>query len=558
MSQTTTLPQPTQSVGAQSDLLSLLLADQQDLSAVERFAQFEQNGIACHASQFESLLPITPLEAGEQYAFQVDLDRCSGCKACVTACHNLNGLDDQEAWRDVGLLFSTASDRPGLQHVTSACHHCVNPACMNACPTNAYEKDPITGIVKHLDDQCFGCQYCTLACPYGVPKYNADKGIVRKCDMCSQRLSNNEAPACAQACPHDAISITKVRQEEAEKKAGAGEFLPGTHRPGYTVPTTVFKSSQLDNHSLQRGDDDTPEPEHMHLPLVLMLVLIQVSVGAFLIAPFATAAAGLSDMLPWIAAAAFGISQAALAASTAHLGRPMYAFRGILGFAHSWMSREIVAFGAYTSAAGSYVASLWIPPEWLPFSEPTMTMLQTGLQAGTVLTGLAGILCSVKIYSCTERTFWNFADTASKFLLTAVSGGAAFVLAACTALSLLGPWKTASLSQVLPTLSLILAISLLAKLAIELRILHSNDTSQRRSAQLLNGPLNSLFSSRLTCSAVALLFCVCLLVGPNLNNEFSIAIIATCCLIATLLGEFAERALFFGAVIPLKMPGGVL
>ena len=70
---------------------------------------------------------------------------------------------------------------------------------MIACPVNAYEKDPITGIVKHLDDQCFGCQYCTLACPYEVPKYHAGKGIVRKCDMCSSRLEVGEAPACG-AC----------------------------------------------------------------------------------------------------------------------------------------------------------------------------------------------------------------------------------------------------------------------------------------------------------------------------------------------------------------------
>ena len=41
---------------------------------------------------------------------------------------------------------------------------------MIACPVNAYEKDPTTGIVKHLDDQCFGCQYCPMACPYDVPK----------------------------------------------------------------------------------------------------------------------------------------------------------------------------------------------------------------------------------------------------------------------------------------------------------------------------------------------------------------------------------------------------
>ena len=128
----------------------------------------------------------------------------------MAACHSLNGLDDDEAWRDVGLLVGGTAGLPVIQHVTSACHHCLDPACLSACPVDAYEKDPITGIVKHLDDQCFGCQYCTLACPYDVPKFHAAKGIVRKCDMCGDRLHAGEAPACVQACPHEAIRITVV------------------------------------------------------------------------------------------------------------------------------------------------------------------------------------------------------------------------------------------------------------------------------------------------------------------------------------------------------------
>ena len=153
-------------------------------------------------ARYHSLLPATPPGPGQQYAFEVDLDRCSGCKACVVACHTLNGLDENETWRDVGLLVGGSRTAPVMQHVTAACHHCLQPACMIACPVNAYEKDPITGIVKHLDDQCFGCQYCTMACPYEVPKYHPGKGIVRKCDMCSSRLAVGEPPACVQSCPH--------------------------------------------------------------------------------------------------------------------------------------------------------------------------------------------------------------------------------------------------------------------------------------------------------------------------------------------------------------------
>jgi formate dehydrogenase iron-sulfur subunit len=88
--------------------LEELLADQQDLTAVERFSQFHSGSSQPQqARYYSSLLPASPPGPGEQYAFEVDLDRCSGCKACVTACHSLNGLDEDETWRDVGLLHIT-------------------------------------------------------------------------------------------------------------------------------------------------------------------------------------------------------------------------------------------------------------------------------------------------------------------------------------------------------------------------------------------------------------------------------------------------------------------
>ena len=179
-----------------SSFLSQLLAEQREFTAVETFARAQdRSGTPAQSRYYARLLPATPPGPGQQYGFEVDLDRCSGCKACVTACHSLNGLDELETWRDVGLLVGGSAAAPVMQHVTAACHHCLEPACAMACPVNAYEKDPVTGIVKHLDDQCFGCQYCTLACPYDVPKYHPGKGIVRKCDMCATRLATGEAPA---------------------------------------------------------------------------------------------------------------------------------------------------------------------------------------------------------------------------------------------------------------------------------------------------------------------------------------------------------------------------
>src|SRR5262245_22678438 len=78
---------------------------QQQLSAVERFAQrHAANDPPLAGHVYEELIPLSRPQKGQQYAFRVDLDACTGCKACVAACHSLNGLDPGEAWRSVGLL----------------------------------------------------------------------------------------------------------------------------------------------------------------------------------------------------------------------------------------------------------------------------------------------------------------------------------------------------------------------------------------------------------------------------------------------------------------------
>jgi Fe-S-cluster-containing dehydrogenase component len=223
-----------------------------------------------------ALIPLREPHPGEQYAFEVDLDRCSGCKACVTACHSMNGLDEGETWRSVGLLQRAEPElSPAQQHVTTACHHCLEPGCAQGCPTQAYEKDPVTGVVRHLDDQCFGCQYCVLKCPYDVPQYNAKKGVVRKCDLCVGRLREGEAPACAQACPTRAIRVTVVEAAAVRRAPEAAFDLPGTPDPARVLPTTRYVSKRGLPARLVPADASQVRPEPAHLPLVFMLVASQ-------------------------------------------------------------------------------------------------------------------------------------------------------------------------------------------------------------------------------------------------------------------------------------------
>jgi Fe-S-cluster-containing dehydrogenase component/DMSO reductase anchor subunit len=386
-------------------LIDQLLDEQRQLTAVERFAQkHERQELPAQAKYYRDLIPLEKPRRGEQYAFAVDLDRCTGCKACVSACHSMNGLDEDESWRGVGLLIDS-DETPWQQTVTSACHHCTDPACADGCPVLAYEKDDETGIVRHLDDQCIGCQYCSLKCPYDVPKYSKRLGIVRKCDMCHGRLAVGEAPACVQSCPSEAIRIEVVDKSSVPT---AGALIPGAFPSDYTKPTTSYRSSKTIPQSAVYSESGTLRLEHAHWPLIAMLVLSQMAAGLHVAHLFVRETA--------TALVGFGTLNGALFVSIAHLGRPLKAWRAVLGWRRSWMSREIIAFSVYAGLSGLLVL--------LPQNMP--------LAIATAFTALAGVFCSAMIYIDTRRPAWARGITFTRFFgATLVLGttGAACILA---------------------------------------------------------------------------------------------------------------------------------
>jgi Fe-S-cluster-containing dehydrogenase component/DMSO reductase anchor subunit len=479
---------------AEPDLLRWLLDRG---SAVERFARRHQHLEPTGA--YRDLIPLATPRPGEQYAFEVDLDSCTGCKACVTACHSANGLDDGESWRVVGLLHGGDEAAPWQQTVTAACHHCVDPACLSGCPVEAYEKDPITGIVSHLDDQCIGCRYCTLMCPYDVPKWSPSRGIVRKCDLCKPRLAVGEAPACVAACPNEAIRITVVSHEAVVADNETGRFLPGAPDPAITQPTTIYRSDRPLPRNAIPADHFRIRPEEAHPPLIAMLVLTQLAVGTCAVAqltgnfgggPIVTLATGL----------------VALAASLLHLGRPLLAFRAVLGLRRSWLSREIVAFGLFAGLAA------------LDAVHGTPT-----IGAAAAVAGLAGVVCSTMVYAATKRECWSADVTGVKYVMTtAILGAAAHGLATP------------------------LAVLLGTKLLFEASLLrHGRDRHRgawKRSALLQLGPLRAVTAARFAAGAAAI--------------GFALAGVPIAAFAFALVGEVLERHLFFVAVASPRMPGG--
>lgn len=526
-------------------LIDALLQEQRELTAAERFARWPQTEVRPRTSSHRQLVPLSKPNPGEQYAFEVDLDRCSGCKSCVTACHALNGLDEGETWRSTGLLH--AQGRHSFQQtVTTACHHCVEPACLEGCPVLAYDKDPLTGIVRHLDDQCIGCQYCIFMCPYEVPQYSSKRGIVRKCDMCQQRLAHEEAPACVQACPSEAIRITVVAthllreryRREGEDQAlevRCSQFLPSSPDPAITLPSTRYVSARTLPKPLIAGNGQDIRLQHSHFPLVLMLVLTQFGAGGFAWLPFVPADAGRL-----LALLAFTATTAGLITSIFHLGRPTKAWRAFLGLRHSWLSREIVVFGCFEALAalvaiGQASSRAWT--RWL-------------LWPASVL-GLVCVLCSGMAYHVTQRECWRGRLSLGRFFGSTVILGAA------------GAWTAAAWAGTAAWLfKLVLAMSMLAKLSLELRQLRLcsddaglneelPDSLPARSAYLMRFRLGLLMRVRFACAWVGgmILPPVSLLAGTGAP------LLAITALLLCLLGETLERLLFFRTVAVRKMPG---
>lgn len=507
-------------------MIDRLLDEQRLVTAVARFAQRHADTRAPLLERhYRALIPLEKPGPGRQYAFEVDLDRCSGCKACVTACHSLNGLDEEESWRSTGLLIGGESTNGAAsQIVTTACHHCLEPGCLHGCPVLAYEKDPATGIVRHLDDQCIGCQYCVMKCPYEVPSYSKSRGIVRKCDMCHQRLEAGEAPACAQACPTEAIRVTVVGEAETRLRlsvAGANPFLPATPNPTLTFPTTRYTSAsgRAPAPGLRAADESNLQPAHSHTPLVFMLALTQASVGLFTLVPWLLDGGRAAAAL----ALAWALGMAGLAASVSHLGRPWKAWRAFLGLRRSWLSREIVAFGLFAKLATLWTATALVPGLRAPES------LGAAIPAATIVAGWLALGCSIMVYHDTGRRWWRAGHSGSRFL-------GSTMVSACAGLVLFAP-------ALAPTA----IVAVLAKLGLEWTTLrHLNggrDNPLTRSALLLAGPLRPWMAAR-----TALAIAGAALLAPPGWTAVGFALV--------LAGELAERLLFFKAVSQPAMPGG--
>ena len=215
----------------------------------------------------------------------IDITKCIGCRACQVACKQWNDKDGEPTEIESALGFqnpATLSAKtltlitsheivddtaPGGLHYAftmQRCLHCLEPACVSACPTTAlFRQDD--GPVSYDSDPCIGCRYCILACPWGVPTTDWDtlKPKIHKCTHCSDRcgqpapasrngktLTSEEsqkfladiiAPACVKACPADALKfgnrdemLAEAHRRMAARPGKYVDHIYGEHEAGGT------------------------------------------------------------------------------------------------------------------------------------------------------------------------------------------------------------------------------------------------------------------------------------------------------------------------------------
>ena len=162
-----------------------------------------------------------------RYGMVIDLDRCTGCGACMVACAAENNVPSlPQASSRTGLTpmlvrrvsNGTPGDAGREVFIPILCMHCSQETpCVSVCPQQAVEVDKATGIVMQMPQRCLGCRYCMTACPYHARYFNwwdpawpagmeknlnpgvavRMRGVVEKCNLCHARLHSAKEKAAA-------------------------------------------------------------------------------------------------------------------------------------------------------------------------------------------------------------------------------------------------------------------------------------------------------------------------------------------------------------------------
>jgi formate dehydrogenase iron-sulfur subunit len=167
----------------------------------------------------------------------IDTSKCIGCKACQSACLEWNNLR-QEIGINHGIYDNPLDLTPDSLTVMrfsewinpetqnlewlirkDGCMHCEDPGCLKACPAPGAIVQYSNGIVDFDHDKCIGCGYCIKGCPFNIPRISKVDNKAYKCTLCSDRVAVGQGPACAKACPTQAIVFGTKDEMKAHAEA---------------------------------------------------------------------------------------------------------------------------------------------------------------------------------------------------------------------------------------------------------------------------------------------------------------------------------------------------
>ena len=209
----------------------------------------------------ELLLKEASATDSDRWLMIIDLRKClklKGCTKCVEACHAEHNVPDvgeeKKSKEEIKWIWKHRFEGafPNIEHehlaeqlhhkmIPVLCNQCDNPPCVRVCPTQAtFRRDD--GIVAMDMHRCIGCRYCMAACPYGSRSFNwsdprkylkkedmksdfppRTKGVVEKCNFCTERLSLGKKPACVEICPGSAMFFGNLKHKQ--DRAGVKHIL---------------------------------------------------------------------------------------------------------------------------------------------------------------------------------------------------------------------------------------------------------------------------------------------------------------------------------------------
>jgi DMSO reductase iron-sulfur subunit len=365
------------------------------------------------------------------YAFSFDASACSGCKACQEACKDKNQLPAGVLWRRVievsGGEWHAAGDawenNVFAYYLSIACNHCFHPKCAGVCPTDAYIVRP-DGIVRIDTSKCMGCGYCAWACPYGVPQYDDERGIMTKCDFCYDSIDAAMPPSCVAACPLRVLDYGTTEERGSFKSGLKLWQLPASEHPfplpdysrtephlaikphiGMENPHTKVVANLEEILPPQSFENNRGKADMHELPLVAFTLLMQIAVG---LAVFSLVTSPIPRQV-WLAIGIlWGIGGII---SFMHLGRKRNAWRAVIHLRKSWLSREILMAGLFGGAWAVTAGSQW-------FQKPS-----PGLWLTAIL-GLGLIYSMSRVYLLRAVPSWNSWRTPVVFFLSMTVLGA--------------------------------------------------------------------------------------------------------------------------------------